>query len=70
LPMSRWHIRLGHPSSFIVQQVVNKNKLPCFVDSSGQSLCDVCQEGKSYQLPYHRSSSVSKFPLELVLSDV
>ena len=70
LPESRWHSRLGHPSSSIVKQVINSNNLPCLGESSSETVCDACQQGKSHQLPYPVSSSTSKFPLELVFSDV
>jgi histone deacetylase 1/2 len=33
-------------------------------------ICDACQMGKSHQLPYPRSTSVSTSPLDLVFSDV
>jgi histone deacetylase 1/2 len=33
-------------------------------------VCDASQQAKSHQLPYPKSSSVSKFPLELIFSDV
>jgi hypothetical protein len=33
-------------------------------------MCDACQRGKMHQLPYPKSSSVSKFPLEPIFSDV
>jgi histone deacetylase 1/2 len=33
-------------------------------------VCDACQQGKSHQLPYLVSSGVSKYPLELVFSNV
>jgi hypothetical protein len=33
-------------------------------------VCDACQQGKSHQLPFPKSVSVSKTPLELVFSDV
>lgn len=66
-----WRNRLGHPSSPIVHQVISKNKLPCFSSqSSHKTLCDACQQAKSHQLPYSRSSSESSVPLELVFSDV
>lgn len=68
--MSRWHNRLGHPSSFIVRQVVSKNKLPCLGPSTDESVCDACQKAKAHQFPYPRSTSVSSSPLELVFSDV
>jgi hypothetical protein len=70
LPLSQWHSRLGHPSSFIVKQVVSSNNLPYRDESLSQSVCDACQQGKSHQLPYPKPSSISKFPLELVFSDV
>ncbi|WVZ90565.1 hypothetical protein U9M48_036856 [Paspalum notatum var. saurae] len=68
--LSRWHSRLGHPSSSIVARIVSNNNLPFSVESNRESVCDACQKAKSHQLPYHRSSSVSKYPLELVYSDV
>jgi hypothetical protein len=54
----------------IVQRVLGDNKLSFSKESSFESLCDVCQCAKSHQLPFSRSSSVSKVPLELVLTDV
>ena len=33
-------------------------------------VCDACQLGKSHQLPYPTSTSVSTVPLEQVFSDV
>jgi histone deacetylase 1/2 len=67
---SRWHSRLGNPSSSIVQQVLSRNKLPFIHDTPRDSVCDACQKGKSHQLPYPRSTSVSHKPLDLVFSDV
>ena len=68
--MSQWHSRLGHPSSSVVKQVISSNNLPYLDEPSDKTVCDACQQGKSHQLPYPKSSSVSKFPLELVFSDV
>ena len=67
---TKWHDRLGHPSYRIVQQVIQKFRLPCSNNSSNESICDSCQRAKSHQLPYERSTSVSNSPLELVFSDV
>jgi hypothetical protein len=61
---------LGHPSPSIVQHVLKNNDLPFDERSNSASVCDACQKGKMHQLPYTISSSVSKVPLELVLSDV
>jgi hypothetical protein len=50
--------------------VVSKNSLPCVSDSSPDLVCDACQQAKSHQLPYPKSSSVSTSPLELIFFDV
>jgi hypothetical protein len=67
---TRWHARLGHPSSSTVRLVLSKNNLPCSSELSHEPVCDACQQAKSHQLPYPRSSSVSKSPLEFVFYDV
>lgn len=67
---ARWHSRLGHPSYAIVHRVSSKNNLPCSTKEFVESVCDACQQGKSHQLPYPKSSSVSHASLELVFSDV
>ena len=66
----RWHDRLGHPSLPIVIRVISGNSLPCLAESNKESVYDACQQAKSYQLRYPRSSSVSSHPLELIFSDV
>jgi hypothetical protein len=70
VPQSRWHARLGHPSSSIVKVVLSKNSLPYSIDSSQNLVCDACQQAKCHQLPYPTSSSVSNTPLELIFSYV
>ena len=47
-----------------------KNKLPFVGELSNETVCDSCQKGKSHQLPYPVSTSVSSKPLELIFSDV
>jgi histone deacetylase 1/2 len=69
VPLDRWHHHLGHPSFRIVEKVLRDYKLPCSFDSN-KDVCDACQKGKSHQLPYLISTSVSSHPLELVFSDV
>jgi hypothetical protein len=54
----------------IVHQVLSQNKIPHSKEVVGESMCDACQKGKSHQLPFGRSISVSKAHLELVFSDV
>jgi hypothetical protein len=68
--LSRWHHRLGHPSSIIVRKIISSNNLPCFSESNKELVCDACQRAKSHQLSYTTSSSISSAPLELVFSDV
>ena len=70
LPTSRWHSRLGHPSSSVVSQVLSQNQIPFVSESNKGQVCDACLKGKSHQLPYPVSSSESSSPLELIFSDV
>ncbi|KAH7658819.1 RNA-directed DNA polymerase protein [Dioscorea alata] len=66
----QWHCRLGHPSSAVIQQVVQLNKLPCSSNNKDTFVCDACQCVKSHQLPFSFSNNVSSLPLELVFSNV
>jgi hypothetical protein len=50
--------------------VLNKHSLSFSSDSTQESVCNVCQQAKSHQLPYPISTSRSKAPLELIFSDV
>jgi hypothetical protein len=61
---------LGHASIPIVQQIVGTNNLSCLKEASNASVCDACQRVKSHQLPFSKSISVSKAPLELIFSYV
>jgi hypothetical protein len=70
LSLSQWHSHLGHPSYSIVSQIVSNNSLPISSESLNLSVCDACQQGKSHQLPYPNSSSISKNHLELIFSNV
>jgi hypothetical protein len=67
---ARWHSRLGHPAFPIVHRVISSNNLPCAREDPQQSICDACQQAKSHQLPYPKSTSVSQSPLDLIFSDV
>jgi hypothetical protein len=68
--VDRWHSRLGHPSLPIVRRVIRDFNLPCLASEINDSICGAYQQAKSHQLPYPTSTNVSKFPLELVFSDV
>jgi hypothetical protein len=52
----RWHSRLGHSTSTIVQRVISQYKLPCSSENN-ESVCEACQKTKSHQFPYSRSPS-------------
>jgi histone deacetylase 1/2 len=67
---SIWHSRLGHPSAPVVSQVLSRHQLSFIQDVNNKRICDACQQGKSHQLPYPKSTSVSRSPLDLVFSDV
>jgi hypothetical protein len=67
---SLWHRRLGHASSQVVQQVLSCHKLPVSHSHNNARVCDACQSGKTHQLPYPRSTSISSLPMDLVFSDV
>jgi histone deacetylase 1/2 len=65
----KWHARLGHPATPIVQHILHRNKLP-LVASQNNVICDACQQGKSHQLPFSDSNRVISKPLEFIYSDV
>jgi histone deacetylase 1/2 len=66
-----WHRRLGHPALQVVQHVLRSHELPSLHESNKiESVCDACQQGKSHQLPFSLSTRVTKFPLEIIYSDV
>jgi histone deacetylase 1/2 len=66
---STWHRRLGHPSSFVVHQVLRKNNIS-FTPEINPYVCDSFQLAKSHQLSYPVSTSVSTIPSEQVFFDV
>jgi hypothetical protein len=65
-----WHHRLGHASLPIVHRVLDRHQLPFVQEPNKHTICDACQQGKSHQLPYPKSTSVSSNPLDLIFSDV
>jgi hypothetical protein len=64
------HSQLGHPSFKLVEQIISSNNLLYTQESVTRTICNICQQAKSHQLPYPKSTSVSEFPLQLVHSDV
>jgi hypothetical protein len=65
-----WHECLGHSSMVVVKRVLDENKLAFSRESTPDAVCDACQCSKSHQLPFSRSSSMSKAFLELIYSYV
>jgi histone deacetylase 1/2 len=65
-----WHSRLGHASVPIVNRVLSSHKLPFIQDVNNKQVCDACQQGKSHQLPFPKSTIMSTSALEPVFSDV
>ena len=60
---SKWHCRLGHPASPVVQHVLHRHALPIESSSNKNTLvCDACQQGKSHILPFSLSSHVIETP--------
>jgi hypothetical protein len=68
--INTWHSCFGHPSFRIIEQVISQNNLLCSSDPIKESVCNACQQAKSHQLPYPKSTSVSEFPLQLVYTNV
>lgn len=64
-----WHQRLGHPHKEILQ-LLAKNSLIVFNKRDSQLLCDACQLGKSFKLPFLYSETISNKPLERIHCDL
>lgn len=67
--ISLWHNRLGHPSSWIVDQVVSHFSLPPYLNKRA-TICEACQLGKSHDLPFVSKHLQSYCPLELIYTDL
>jgi hypothetical protein len=63
-----WHHRLGHPSSSIFKFI--SLHFPLGTNKFQQSDCNSCQINKSHKVPFHDSSLLSSYPLEIIFSDV
>ena len=64
-----WHQRLGHPHMDILQ-LLSRNNAIAFNKSGPKLVCDACPVGKSCNLPFISSESVSTYPLEKIHSDL
>jgi len=67
--LDQWNLRLGHPASPIVSQVIKSNKLPV-ASSKFPSICSPCQQGKSHRLHLSSTPSISSNTLQLLFLDV
>jgi hypothetical protein len=54
-----WHSRLGHASAPFIRHILSSHELPFIRDVNNNLVCDACQQGKSHQLPFPKSISVS-----------
>ena len=68
--LEQWHMRLGHPSSTIVNKILQTHRLASSHKESVSTICNACQMAKSHQLPFFDSSSTMLAPLEQVQYDV
>ena len=63
-----WHHKLGHPSSSIFKFISQHFSLG--TNQFQQFDCNSCQISKSHRLPFHESTLISYYPLEIIFSDV
>ena len=66
--LALWHARLGHASSFQVQQLVSRGLLGSV--STENFDCISCQLGKQPTLPFNTSESMSTEIFDIIHSDV
>lgn len=45
-----WHMRLGHPQRSVLQQLSNNKTI--IVNKISSRMCDACQLGKIFSLPF------------------
>ena len=64
-----WHMRLGHPQHRVLHRVLNCLSVSHTLPMSN-NFCKHCVMSKMTQLPFSSSTSCTKFPLEIVHSDV
>ncbi|KAI0492295.1 hypothetical protein KFK09_026565 [Dendrobium nobile] len=67
-PSVDWHLCLGHPHHRILKQISHSN--PSLHISHFKSACTSCMSYKGQKLSFDRSTSRTRYPLELVHSDV
>ena len=68
-----WHKRIGHVNIQKLKTMQAKGivgGLPIFKYDGSNHMCDACQFGKQARLPFSRDSQMSKWPLEIIHSDI
>lgn len=67
-PYQLWHQRLSHASPSVAHKAVSAFTFPAA--NKRHPVCSDCQHAKSCSLPFSSRLHTSKFPLDLVYSDV
>ncbi|KAH7864383.1 hypothetical protein Vadar_028987 [Vaccinium darrowii] len=68
-----WHARLGHINMSKLRAMVSQNLvngLPKLTSFGNGEVCEGCQYGKAHRLPFDKSYSRCKAPLELIHCDL
>jgi len=65
-----WHKRIGHVNIQNMHANGIVGGLPMFKYDGSNHVCDACQFGKQARLPLSRENQMSKYPLEIIHSDI
>ena len=68
--LSKWHYRLGHPSTQVLHKTLSSQDISISQYASKFFHCDACLCNKSHKLPFGVSIFVCKKPLEILFVDV
>lgn len=63
-----WHLRLGHPSERVLDQVLRSCNIK--IKANKRYFCEPCQYGKNRALPFKLSDSRATCPLQLIHTDL
>lgn len=63
-----WHLRLGHPSERVLNQVLKSCNVK--IKENEPYFCEPCQYGKNKALPFKLSDSRANTPLQLIHTDL